>query len=257
MICPTPPRPGDLIALVCPSSPLSERENMQEIQNAVMSLGFRVCLGESCRCETDSGYAAAPASVKAQDINRAFADPEVKAVWCVRGGSTAWQVLPLLDYTLIAGHPKPLIGFSDVTTPSGPGPAVRPGHLSRPYRQPGPELGRDRRFFLAQPAEGAVSGERADDRESAGGTHTDSPSGPGLRGADRRESVPGDRLCGYTLADQRQRPHPLPGGRGGGGLFFGPDAQPASVCRDSGGRGGAGIRPILQLPQRLPGVLRP
>ena len=116
MICPTPPRPGDLIALVCPSSPLSERENMQEIQNAVMSLGFRVCLGESCRCETDSGYAAAPASVKAQDINRAFADPEVKAVWCVRGGSTAWQVLPLLDYTLIAGHPKPLIGFSDVTT---------------------------------------------------------------------------------------------------------------------------------------------
>ena len=52
---------------------------MQEIQNAVMSLGFRVCLGESCRCETDCGYAAAPASVKAQDINRAFADPEVKA----------------------------------------------------------------------------------------------------------------------------------------------------------------------------------
>ena len=258
MICPTPPRPGDLIALVCPSSPLSERENMQEIQNAVMSLGFRVYLGESCRCETDCGYAAAPASVKAQDINRAFADPEVKAVWCVRGGSTAWQVLPLLDYTLIAGHPKPLIGFSDVTTL----------HLALGQRcglvtYHGPTANRVLSW-------GETDGfswrslQRALSLES--GLTIENPPGepirilrPGrasgvLTGG---ESVPGDRLCGYTLADQRQRPHPLPGGRGGGGLFFGPDAQPASVCRDSGGRGGAGIRPILQLPQRLPGVLRP
>lgn len=116
MIYPPPPRPGGLVALVCPSSPLSEKESIADIQNAVESLGFRVRLGESCRSGTDCGYAAAPASVKARDINDAFADADVKTVWCVRGGSTAWQVLPLLDYDLIANHPKPLIGFSDVTT---------------------------------------------------------------------------------------------------------------------------------------------
>ena len=38
------------------------------------------------------------------------------AVWCVRGGSTAWQLPPLLDAGCIAAHPKPFIGFSDVTT---------------------------------------------------------------------------------------------------------------------------------------------
>jgi len=116
MIYPSPPRPGDLIELVCPSSPLSEKENLEDIQSAVEALGFRVRLGDSCRSGTNCGYAAAPASVKARDINGAFADPAVKAVWCIHGGSTAWRVLPLLDYELIARNPKPFIGFSDVTT---------------------------------------------------------------------------------------------------------------------------------------------
>lgn len=116
MIYPPPPRPGGLIELVCPSSPLSEKERLEDIQSAVEALGFRVRLGESCRGETACGYAAAPAAVKARDINGAFADPAVKAVWCIRGGSTAWRVLPLLDYELIARNPKPFIGFSDVTT---------------------------------------------------------------------------------------------------------------------------------------------
>lgn len=116
MIYPPPPRPGDLIALICPSSPPMEGRPIEEIARSVEALGFRVRLGESCRSGTECGYAAAPASVRAGDLNRAFADPDVKAVWCVRGGSTAWQLLPLLDCALIAGHPKPFIGFSDVTT---------------------------------------------------------------------------------------------------------------------------------------------
>lgn len=116
MIYPPAPQPGDLVALVCPSSPLMEGKSIEEIAQAVEALGFRVRLGDSCRSGTDRGYAAAPAAVKARDINRAFADPAVKAVWCVRGGSTAWQLLPLLDYARIAQNPKPFIGFSDVTT---------------------------------------------------------------------------------------------------------------------------------------------
>ena len=116
MIYPPAPRPGDLIALVCPSSPLAEGKPVEAIAEAVEALGFRVRIGASCRSGTDCGYAAAPASVKARDINEAFADPAVKAVWCVRGGSTAWQIPPLLDYDAIARNPKPLIGFSDITT---------------------------------------------------------------------------------------------------------------------------------------------
>jgi muramoyltetrapeptide carboxypeptidase len=44
-----------------------------------------------------------------------FRDPEVAGILAMTGGSGANRVLPLLDYDLIAEHPKFLGGFSDVT----------------------------------------------------------------------------------------------------------------------------------------------
>lgn len=116
MIFPPKLRKGDLVELVSPSSPLTAKQPVEAIAAAVESLGFRVRIGDSCRCADPCGYAAAPAPVRAGDINAAFGDPEVKAVWCTRGGSTAWRLPSLLDYELIAANPKPFIGFSDVTT---------------------------------------------------------------------------------------------------------------------------------------------
>lgn len=116
MIFPPKLQKGDTVLLISPSSPLTEDQSVEAIARAVEELGFRVRIGDSCRASTPSGYAAAPPEVRARDINGAFADPDVQGVWCVRGGSTAWQLLPLLDYGLIRAHPKAFIGFSDVTT---------------------------------------------------------------------------------------------------------------------------------------------
>jgi muramoyltetrapeptide carboxypeptidase len=44
-----------------------------------------------------------------------FADPEVDAIQCLRGGVGSAQIVPLLDYDAIASHPKPFIGSSDIT----------------------------------------------------------------------------------------------------------------------------------------------
>lgn len=107
---------GGTILLVSLSSPLPEEQPVEKIAGAVERLGFRVKIGASCRASTPSGYAAAPAEVRAADLNGGFTDPEVDAIWCTRGGSTAWQILYLLDYPAIAAHPKPFIGFSDDTT---------------------------------------------------------------------------------------------------------------------------------------------
>lgn len=107
---------GGTILLVSPSSPLSEKQPVEEIAAMVEGLGYRVKIGMSCRGSTSRGYAAAPAEVRAADLNEGFTDPSIDAIWCTRGGSTAWQILPYLDYARIAAHPKPLIGFSDITT---------------------------------------------------------------------------------------------------------------------------------------------
>ncbi|MFN5028689.1 MAG: LD-carboxypeptidase, partial [Burkholderiales bacterium] len=40
---------------------------------------------------------------------------EVDAIWALRGGSGASQMLPLIDYRLIRNNPKIFIGFSDIT----------------------------------------------------------------------------------------------------------------------------------------------
>lgn len=107
---------GGTILLVSPSSPLSAEQPVEAVAAEVEKLGFRVKIGDSCRASTPSGYAAAPAEVRAADLNRGFTDRSIDAIWCTRGGSTAWQILRLLDYPAIAAHPKPFIGFSDITT---------------------------------------------------------------------------------------------------------------------------------------------
>ena len=52
---------------------------------------------------------------RVQDLHEFFADPEVSAVFCIRGGYGSSQLLADLDYGLIAKHPKILLGYSDIT----------------------------------------------------------------------------------------------------------------------------------------------
>lgn len=116
MIFPPMPETGSTIKLVAPSSPLSAEQPIESIAESVERLGFQVQIGASCRSSTPCGYAAAPPELRAADINAGFSDPDVSAIWCVRGGSTSWQLPPLLDYAAISANPKPFIGFSDITT---------------------------------------------------------------------------------------------------------------------------------------------
>lgn len=52
---------------------------------------------------------------RANDINKMFKDPSVKAIFCSRGGAGSQKVLPHLDYDIIEQNPKPIFGFSDST----------------------------------------------------------------------------------------------------------------------------------------------
>ena len=60
-------------------------------------------------------YLAGPAAARALDIDAAFRDPEIAAVFCAIGGDHSNQLLPLLSFQSIARNPKVFIGFSDNT----------------------------------------------------------------------------------------------------------------------------------------------
>lgn len=52
---------------------------------------------------------------RARDLNAAFADPDIKAIMAVIGGSDQITVLPYLDGDSISSHPKAFVGYSDNT----------------------------------------------------------------------------------------------------------------------------------------------
>lgn len=63
----------------------------------------------------DDWVAGAP-ELRARDLEALFADPEVDVVQCFRGGYGSAQLIPVLDFDLIAANPKPFVGYSDITS---------------------------------------------------------------------------------------------------------------------------------------------
>lgn len=103
---------GDTIGVIAPSSGLSKESFDRALQN-MADLGFKTKVGKSAR--NVNGFLAGTDKERLDDIHWAFADKEIKAVWCVRGGYGASRILPAIDYGLIRKNPKILIGYSDIT----------------------------------------------------------------------------------------------------------------------------------------------
>lgn len=104
---------GDWVGLISPSAATADRMQFTFAQEALEALGFKVKLGENLK--NRRGHLAGTDEERASDLNLMFADLEVKAVICIRGGSGASRILPKIDYKLIQENPKPLMGYSDIT----------------------------------------------------------------------------------------------------------------------------------------------
>ncbi len=112
-LLPPPLRRGDTVGLVSPSSPVDDPLTLQLAQEVLEALGFRVRTGAHYAARR--GHLAGGDAERAADLNAMFADPGVNGVICVRGGSGAARLLPLLDYDTIRRNPKVLLGYSDIT----------------------------------------------------------------------------------------------------------------------------------------------
>lgn len=60
-------------------------------------------------------YVAQHPEARAADFMQAFADPEIKAIFCCIGGSDSINMLPYLDFEVIRDNPKVFTGYSDGT----------------------------------------------------------------------------------------------------------------------------------------------
>ncbi len=110
-----PPRlpAGGTIALVAPAGVLRGRSQVDEAVEALEGLGFRTTVGRHALDR--QGFLAGSDVNRARDVMAAFRDPDVDAIVAIRGGWGCARMLPFLDYDEIAAHPKPLVGYSDIT----------------------------------------------------------------------------------------------------------------------------------------------
>ncbi|MEW6439453.1 MAG: LD-carboxypeptidase [bacterium] len=106
-------RPGDWVGLAAPSSPFSTQA-LQEGIAFLMSLGLRVrCLPELSKRR--KGFLAGTDAERAAELHAHFEDPEVRAIFAVRGGYGAQRILDKLDPLVIRRNPKIFVGYSDLT----------------------------------------------------------------------------------------------------------------------------------------------
>lgn len=104
---------GDTLGFIAPSGAVRTEGAIERAVEETKRMGFKVKLGESAGQKY--GYLSGSDEVRARDINTMFADDEVDAIVCLRGGYGAMRILDKLDYDLIAKHPKIFMGFSDIT----------------------------------------------------------------------------------------------------------------------------------------------
>jgi len=104
--------PGDTIEIVAPAGYLNA-ERISLAKKRLEEMGFVVRLGTNLFRKR--GYLAGSDEERAQELMRAFADPQVKAIFPGTGGYGATRIVDKLDYAVIQRNPKILIGFSDIT----------------------------------------------------------------------------------------------------------------------------------------------
>lgn len=107
---------GDMIRVVAPAS--SELDNPTEFGKGIAKLrelGFKVSLGDCVRKLRTLGYLSGSDRERAEELNEAFREDEVAAVFCATGGYGTPRMLPYVDYNLIKSKAKVFLGLSDIT----------------------------------------------------------------------------------------------------------------------------------------------
>lgn len=108
-------RPGATVAIVAPASAASNASDDAAEWLEARGFAARVMPASRTRMDIPYDYLAGTDADRLADLHAAFADPDVGAVWCLQGGFGSWRLLDQLDYDLLRRHPKPFIGYSDIT----------------------------------------------------------------------------------------------------------------------------------------------
>lgn len=106
---------GDTITILGPSGILKDYKKpyIEKAKQLAESWGLKVVYGKNLFSHAD--HFAGTDEQRCQDFQDALDNPNIKAIWCGRGGYGSVRIIDKLDFTTFLKHPKWIIGYSDIT----------------------------------------------------------------------------------------------------------------------------------------------
>ncbi len=105
---------GDTVAIVAPSGILKHRnEEIERAKRLLKQWNLNVVVGK--HVFNQANHFAGTDQERCEDFQKALDNPNIKAIWCARGGYGTVRILDKLDYTKFLEQPKWIIGYSDIT----------------------------------------------------------------------------------------------------------------------------------------------
>lgn len=112
MIFPRPLKANDKVVILSPSGKI-EAQWVEGLKELLESYGLVVSVSEHTLCE--NGRFAGTDEDRIADLQAAVSDPQVRAIFCSRGGYGLARIIDKIDFTPLVESPKWVVGFSDIT----------------------------------------------------------------------------------------------------------------------------------------------
>ncbi len=103
------------IAIIAPGKP-AVKSQVDKVLKNLQAAGYRVKVMPNARLgESPAKLKKVPWKLRHSDLMQAWFDPQVDAIWCMRGGNYAQDLVNRLDYDKLRTRPMIIIGFSNIT----------------------------------------------------------------------------------------------------------------------------------------------
>lgn len=113
MLFPPPLQPGDTVAIIAPASPFAYADLQPAFD--VIRHDWQLTIWEGKTLQLSTGAFAGSDAERADDLQEAINNPNIKAIFAARGGYGAYRLVEQVDFRPLLKRPKWLVGFSDIT----------------------------------------------------------------------------------------------------------------------------------------------
>ncbi len=113
-IAPLSLQPGDTILYIAPAGNVVEQKAYMQRADSLLRLWGYVPQYPENLYKKHFTFGGTDTE-RFKDLQQALDNPNIKAIWCARGGYGSVRIIDNLDFSKFYKHPKWLIGFSDIT----------------------------------------------------------------------------------------------------------------------------------------------